>query len=120
MRCVSAPEAQTDYETGAAKVDNRTKLPIWLVGVAVRKAGDRRASVIDVKVVSAAAPAVAEGDSVVIVGLEASLWENGGRAGLSWRADSVSKGSGPSAPPAVSAPSGAPAVGRLPGKGEAS
>lgn len=97
LRCVSAPAAQTDYDSGAAKVDQRTKLPVWLVGVAVRKAGDRKASVIDVKVVAATAPAVAEGDALSIEGLEATLWENNGRAGLAWRAEAVTKAGAPSA-----------------------
>jgi hypothetical protein len=116
LRCVTAPEAQTEFESGAPKIDVRSKLPVWLVGVAVRKVGDRKTSAIDVKVVSATAPEVGEGDAVRIEGLEASLWENNGRAGLSWRASAISKAAVPAAPapgssaaPAASAPAGTPA-----------
>src|SRR5512139_2537700 len=98
LRCVTAPEAQTEYDSGAPKLDAKSKLPVWLVGVAVRKVGDRKASAIDIKVVAATAPEVGEGDAVWIEGLEASLWENNGRAGLSWRATAIVKASVPAAP----------------------
>ena len=62
----------------------RSGLRVWLFGVAMRPVGERKATVIDVNVNAAEAPAVAEGDPVAITGLEAALWERDGRAGLTF------------------------------------
>ncbi|MEV7629393.1 hypothetical protein [Actinoplanes sp. NPDC089786] len=84
--CVSAPERRTDLD-GAIRKD-REGNELWVTGIAVRRAGTRKASVIDVQ--TAVQPqGVAEGTPVGFTELDAQLWEIEGRHGLSYRAASV-------------------------------
>lgn len=83
--CVSV-EAKTVPETGEVKAD-RDGVPVWTVGVAVRPEG-RRTALIEVAV-SGEPTGVMVGQVVNLVGLEAFWWEMNGRAGLSYRAESV-------------------------------
>ncbi|GAA1937019.1 hypothetical protein [Kitasatospora viridis] len=83
--CV-AKEPKTDRDTGAQRA-NRSGEPLWTVSVAVRPAG-ARTSMIEVTI-PGAEPQVEIGQILVFTGLEASLWEIEGRAGLAYRAESV-------------------------------
>ncbi|MET8704218.1 hypothetical protein ABZW10_36010 [Kitasatospora sp. NPDC004723] len=89
-------EAKTVPETGEVKAD-RDGVPVWTVGVAVRPEG-RRTALIEVAV-SGEPTGVMVGQVVSLEGLEAFWWEMNGRAGLSYRADSVV----PAPPPARAA-----------------
>lgn len=84
--CVAAPEERTDLEGQIRK--DREGNTLWVTGIAVRRSGTRKASVIDVQ--TAAEPlGVTEGSPVGITELDVSLWEIEGRHGLSYRAASV-------------------------------
>lgn len=61
---------------------------MYVTGVAVRRAGTRKASVIDVQT-KAEPVGVSEGTPVAFTELDVSLWEIEGRYGLSYRAASV-------------------------------
>lgn len=86
VMCVSAPEAKTDLD-GIVRTD-REGNTLWVTGVAVRRTGTRKASVIDVQ--TAAEPVgVSEGTPVAFTELDVSMWEIEGRHGLSYRAASI-------------------------------
>ncbi|MCW3838914.1 hypothetical protein ONA70_02230 [Micromonospora yasonensis] len=110
LLCVSAPERKTDLDGEVRK--DRDGNALWVTGIAVRRAGTRKASVIDVQT-SAEPEGVTEGSPVGVTELDVSLWEIEGRHGLSYKAASVypvrartdnRSGSGP-ASTAVPAPS---------------
>jgi hypothetical protein len=82
--CVSAPEARLNPETGIARTD-RDGNTLYIVGVALRRTGTRKASVIDVQT-SVEPVGIAEGTPVKIVDLDVSQWEIEGRHGLSYKA----------------------------------
>ncbi len=84
--CVAAPEERTDLEGQIRK--DREGNTLWVTGVAVRRTGTRKASVIDVQ--TPAEPlGVTEGLPVGVTELDVSLWEIEGRHGLSYRAASI-------------------------------
>ena len=86
LMCVSAPELKTTMEGEIRK--DRDGNQLWVTGLAVRRDGTRKASVVDVQ--TAAEPVgVGEGTLVALTELEVSLWEIEGRHGLSWRAASI-------------------------------
>lgn len=87
-------EAKTDPETGAVKAD-RDGVAVWAVSVAVRPEG-RKTALIEVSV-SGEPAGVEVGQVVQLHGLEAFWWEMNGRAGLAYRAESVTLA--PAAPP---------------------
>lgn len=111
--CLIAPEPKTDFETGEIKTD-RDGRKLWVVGVSLREPGTRRAVAIDVTTPEEPR-GVAEGVAVRLVGLVASQWEQGGRAGIAWKADLVLPPEGTKVP--ASAP--APVVGKPAKGGEA-
>ncbi|MET8231881.1 hypothetical protein ABZ403_12685 [Micromonospora zamorensis] len=86
LLCVAAPEHKTDFD-GVTRKD-RDGNALWVTGVAVRRAGTRKASVIDVQT-SAEPEGVTEGSPVGLTELDVSLWEIEGRHGLSYKAASV-------------------------------
>ena len=104
LLCTSAPEVRADMVTGEVRTDRTSGLPLYLVGVLVKVAGERRAYVLDVQVPGEPAGLV-EGRPVTLEGLEAAPWERDGRSGVVYRAKAVRPG-GPGAP---AAPSGASA-----------
>jgi hypothetical protein len=109
LMCVSAPEHKTTMEGDPRK--DREGNQLWVTGLAIRRNGTRKASVIDVQ--TAAEPVgVVEGTLVALTELDVSLWEIEGRHGLSWRAASIY--------PANSRPSGStPAsASSTPGRGK--
>ncbi|MFI7594013.1 hypothetical protein [Micromonospora sp. NPDC049359] len=86
LLCVAAPERKTDLD-GVIQKD-RDGNALWVTGVAVRRSGTRKASVIDVRT-SAEPEGVTEGSAVGVTELDVSLWEIEGRHGLSYKAASV-------------------------------
>lgn len=87
LRCVVEPEPKTDFESGEVK-KNRDGLVTWLVGLSVRQLDSRRTSTIEVAV-SGEPVGLVEGDPVTVTGLTAFVWEQNGRRGTSFRADSI-------------------------------
>jgi hypothetical protein len=85
--CVTAPEPKVNLETGEIRT-NREGETVYLVGVAVRKAGTRKAAVIEVATTTEPV-GIAEGSPVRLVELDAVPWEMGGRHGLSYKAAAV-------------------------------
>ncbi|GAA0396994.1 hypothetical protein GCM10009541_44910 [Micromonospora gifhornensis] len=86
LLCVAAPEPKTDLDGEQRK--DRDGNHLWVTGLAVRRAGTRKASVIDVQT-SAQPEGVTEGSPVGVTELDVSLWEIEGRHGLSYRAASI-------------------------------
>ncbi|MEU0937217.1 hypothetical protein [Embleya sp. NPDC005971] len=88
LLCVVGPEPKlVNRETGELKVDKDGET-VWTVGVSVRQQNTRRASVIEIAV-SGEPVGILEGVRVVAHGLIAFTWEQGGRHGTSFRADSI-------------------------------
>jgi len=133
-RLIADPEPVVDFDTGQIKINPKTGERDYVLSVAVRREGQRRASAIEVKVRAMEAPDVSESDVVAFDGLIVTYWEQNGRSGLAFRADAVTRatvaGSGSAGPaaPARSAPSAtgaqpapttaAPAGGSRSAKGE--
>lgn len=88
LLCMSGPEARVNPETGEVRTDRRTGLPTFVVGVAVKVAGSRKAYVLDVQV-SGEPVGVVEGAPVRVFDLEAVPWEIDGRNGVSYQASAV-------------------------------
>jgi hypothetical protein len=86
LMCVAAPEQRTDMEGQVRK--DRDGNTLWVTGVALRRAGTRKASVIDVQT-SAEPVGVTEGTMLGLTELDVSLWEIEGRHGQSYRAASI-------------------------------
>lgn len=108
LRAITDPEPVTDFDTGEVVV-NKTGERTWRTGVAVRQDGQRRPSVIEIKTRSVTPPQIAEGDPVTVTGLVATFWEQNGRAGLAFRAESINRADGsasvaPTGPGASSMP----------------
>lgn len=125
-RLIADPEPVVDFDTGEIKINPKTGERDYSLSVAVRREGQRRASAIEVKVRGMSAPDVSEGDVIAFEGLIVTYWEQNGRSGLSFRAESVTRatggkagntapspatGSGPGATGAQSAASGASPAG---------
>ncbi|MEY9926972.1 hypothetical protein ABH926_001597 [Catenulispora sp. GP43] len=111
-RLIADPEPVTDFDTGEIKINPKTGERDYVLSVAVRREGQRRGSAVEVKVRGMSAPDVSEGDVVSLNGLIVTYWEQNGRSGLAFRADSVTRatvpGSGSAGPaaPSRTAPSG--------------
>lgn len=86
--CASAPEVRADPTTGEVRTDRDSGKPLYLVGVLVKVAGERRAYVLDVQVPGEPS-GLAEGEAVTVAGLEAAPWERDGRSGVTYRASSI-------------------------------
>lgn len=91
LRAITDPEPVTDFDTGEVVVNTKTGERTWRTGVAVRQEGQRRPSVIEVKTRSTSQPQVSEGDVVSLIGLVATYWEQNGRSGLSFRAETITR-----------------------------
>ncbi|MFJ8738011.1 hypothetical protein ACIRL2_01435 [Embleya sp. NPDC127516] len=102
LLCVVAPEPKlVSRETGELKTD-RDGVTVWTVGVSVRQQGTRRASVIEIAV-SGEPSGISEGVRVTVAGLVAFTWEQNGRHGTSFRADSITLAAADAGGPLVSA-----------------
>lgn len=85
--CVTRPDIRTNPETGEVRPNGRGE-SVFLVGVAGRRAGLRKAWAIEVQTTTEPV-GVLEGTKVVLVDLEASPWEVEGRHGMTYRAAAV-------------------------------
>lgn len=83
--CTRAPEARVDRETGAARTDRESGLPLWQVQVAALDSTG--GEVLSVTVVGQ--PEVAVGSPVTVEGLVAIPWSQGERSGVAYRAASI-------------------------------
>ncbi|MEY9857630.1 hypothetical protein ABH935_003238 [Catenulispora sp. GAS73] len=105
-RLIADPEPVVDFDTGEIKINPKTGERDYRLSVAVRQEGQRRASAIEIKVRGTHAPDVSEGDVIALHGLMVTHWEQNGRSGLAFRAESVTRVTGDSTGNA--APSSAP------------
>src|SRR5258708_6232438 len=87
--CTRAPEPRIAFDTGQAKTDRETGLPLWQVQLmALDTSGG------DVIAVTVAGdPNVTVGQPVQVDGLVALPWSQEGRSGIAFRADAI-RGSG--------------------------
>lgn len=83
--CTRAPEARTDRESGAARMDRETGLPLCQVQVAALDATGGEVLAVTV----AGQPEVAVGSPVTVEGLYAIPWSQGDRSGVAYRAASI-------------------------------
>lgn len=117
LLCTSAPEVRADINTGEVRTDRVSGLPLFLVGVLVKVAGERRAYVLDVQVPGEPAGLI-EGQPVTVEGLEAAPWEREGRSGVSYRAKAIRPaGAAQVAAPPADASASAGGAGRRGGGG---
>jgi len=103
--CVSAPEVKADPVTGEIRMDKATGQPVYLVAVAVKLTGERKAYVLDVQVPGEPV-GVVEGAPVRLFDLVAVPWEVEGRTGLSFRASAVTAAGSHPPEPGTAARSG--------------
>jgi hypothetical protein len=80
-----APEPKTAFETGAARMDRESGLPLFAVQLAVLDGSG--GEVLNVTV--AGAPQVSVGSPVAVEGLVAIPWAQGERSGVAYRAASI-------------------------------
>jgi hypothetical protein len=85
--CVTRPEIRTNPETGEVRPNGRGEA-VFLVGVAGRRKGSRKAWAIEVQTTTEPV-GVLEGSRVALVEFEASPWEVEGRHGMTYRAAAV-------------------------------
>ena len=83
--CTRAPEPRIAFDTGQAKTDRETGLPLWQVQLmALDTSGG------DVIAVTVAGdPNVTVGQPVQVDGLVALPWSQEGRSGIAFRADAI-------------------------------
>jgi len=83
--CTRAPEPRIAFDTGQAKTDRETGLPLWQVQLmALDTSGG------DVIAVTVAGdPNVTVGQPVQVEGLVALPWSQEGRSGIAFRADAI-------------------------------
>ena len=111
--CTRAPEPRIAFDTGQAKTDRETGLPLWQVQLmALDTSGG------DVIAVTVAGdPNVTVGQPVQVDGLVALPWNQESRSGIAFRADAIRASGAPLAgvitPPKAAAPTG---VSGSPGK----
>jgi len=106
--CTRAPEPRIAFDTGQAKTDRETGLPLWQVQLmALDTSGG------DVIAVTVAGdPNVTVGQPVQVEGLVALPWSQEGRSGIAFRADAIRASGAPLAgviaPPRTATPTGTP------------
>lgn len=83
--CTRAPEPRTAFDTGAARMDKETGLPLWQVQVAALDPSG--GEVLNITV--AGEPEVSVGSPVQVQGLVAIPWAQGDRSGVAYRAASL-------------------------------
>ena len=106
--CTRAPEPRIAFDTGQAKTDRETGLPLWQVQLMALDASG--GDVIAVTV--AGDPNVTVGQPVQVEGLVALPWSQEGRSGIAFRADAIRASGAPLAgviaPPRTATPTGTP------------
>ena len=106
--CTRAPEPRIAFDTGQAKTDRETGLPLWQVQLmALDTSGG------DVIAVTVAGdPNVTVGQPVQVDGLVALPWNQESRSGIAFRADAIRASGAPLAgviaPPRTATPTGTP------------
>jgi hypothetical protein len=106
--CTRAPEPRIAFDTGQAKTDRETGLPLWQVQLmALDTSGG------DVIAVTVAGdPNVTVGQPVQVDGLVALPWSQEGRSGIAFRADAIRASGAPLAgviaPSRTATPTGTP------------
>ena len=106
--CTRAPEPRIAFDTGQAKTDRETGLPLWQVQLmALDTSGG------DVIAVTVAGdPNVTVGQPVQVDGLVALPWSQEGRSGIAFRGDAIRASGAPLAgviaPPRTGPPTGTP------------
>ncbi|HEY6576014.1 MAG TPA: hypothetical protein VI029_14000 [Mycobacterium sp.] len=106
--CTRAPEPRIAFDTGQAKTDRETGLPLWQVQLmALDTSGG------DVIAVTVAGdPNVTVGQPVQVDGLVALPWSQEGRSGIAFRADAIRASGAPLAgviaSPRTATPTGTP------------
>lgn len=83
--CTRAPEARTDRDTGIARMDRETGLPLWQVQLAALDNTGGEVLAITV----AGQPTVTVGSPVEVEGLVAIPWTQGDRSGVAYRATAL-------------------------------
>lgn len=89
--CTRAPEARTDRDTGAARMDRDSGLPLWQVQLAALDSTGGEVLTVTV----AGQPEVAVGSPVTVEGLYAIPWSQGDRSGVAYRAASIRSAGSP-------------------------
>lgn len=113
--CSLLPAPYTDRETGEARRDRESGLPLFLVGVNVSNPQAREAYSLTIQVPGEPVGLV-ENQVVRVFDLTASPWDRDGRSGVTYRASAITPATAPAPAPAVSAPPDASAAGRAGGK----
>lgn len=110
------PAPYTDRETGEARKDRDSGLPLYLVGVNVSNPEAREAYSLVIQVPGEPA-GLALNQVVKVYDLTASPWDRDGRSGVTYRASAITPTNAPAAPvvSASSAPE-TPAARRLSGE----
>jgi hypothetical protein len=114
--CTVGPQPYADWESGEARTDRETGLPLYQVGVTVRLVGTREAEVITIQVPGEPVGLV-EDERVTVYDLAVAYWSREGRSGLTYRASAITHANAPApAPAVVAAPSsGEQGAGRVAG-----
>ena len=106
--CTRVPEQRLAFDTGQAKTDRETGLPLWQVQLMALDASG--GDVIAVTV--AGNPNVTVGQPVQVEGLVALPWSQDSRSGIAFRADAIRASGAPLAgviaPPRTATPTGTP------------
>ena len=110
--CSLLPAPYTDRDTGEARTDRDSGLPLYQVGVTVRLVGTREVETWTIQVPGEPVGLV-EDEKVRVYDLSVVSWNRDGRSGLTYRASAITPASAPAAPvaPAASGPSGPDAAG---------
>jgi hypothetical protein len=92
--CTVGPQLYADRETGEARTDRDSGLPLYQVGVTVRLVGTREAEVITVQVPGEPVGLV-EDERVRVYDLAVAYWSREGRSGLTYRASAITPANAP-------------------------
>lgn len=98
--CTREPQAKTDRETGAPKVDRETGEALWQIQVAALDSTGGEVLLVTVS----GRPDVGVGSPVAVEDLVAIPWSQGDRSGVAYRAGGIRSLSTPIAGVAGSAP----------------
>jgi hypothetical protein len=112
------PAPYTDRETGEARTDRTSGLPLYLVGVNISNPGAREAYSLVVQVPGEPS-GLALNQVVRVHDLTASPWECDGRSGVTYRASAITSANAP-APAGPGAEAAGATGGRAAGRGAGS
>jgi hypothetical protein len=112
--CTVGPMPYTDRDSGEARTDRESGLPLFQVGVTVRLIDEREAEVWLIQVAGEPVGLV-EDEKVTLHGLSVQYWSREGRSGLTYRASAITHANAP-APAAAVGPVPAAAAETGPGR----